>query len=1339
MSLDLGALFGTVGLDTVPFDQAYTRTVGRMRILATEAQKASGGVRILDTSLAAAGRSSTTAAAGIDRTTRASTAAAAADEKAAAAASRHAQAVARVGATMGLLSGATQREQAAVLRAMAAQERYDALLASGTATTRQLALAQGALLTAQRSVTAAQQAAIVEQERLNAAQLRGAAAATGARGSLAGLGRTAVELGLLIGGIELVRKTAEFLGAGKELTDALNSVQAAAQATDHEMIAVRAQAIALGQDLTVPAATAVDAAEAIDDLVRAGMTLPRALASAKAALLLISVTNTDAAFSARVLGDALDEFMLPASEATNVATMLAAAATSTAGGLRTVFDALKYSGSRARAADIPLSDLLATIVDLSKAGLQGTMIGTGLAMAISKLASPSGPGAVALKDLGIEAWTAGGRFKGLANIVSQVYDARKRFGSDSERFLKDISVLFGARAANAIAAFSGKGIEGLDRFQERLESFDLQKAADQMNRGVGAGFRQLGKEATAAGIAVYQDLEPPLATAVMWLGTNLPHAVSTLAAILGPTVHLVGEGLGGAWTVVSAILAVAGGALSAVAGFLEENKALVTGVATAVLSMWAAFKLYKAAQLGILAVRLAMVGLGDRVRGMGASMAAAITPANIAIAGIGIAIAGAVYEWQRHKQIVEAWKAETAADVTEIVGTLDDLTGAITKTTTTWIQLKLVSLGVYDALGELGLSFDTITSAAEGNAAALKKVDAVAGDLDALDARSASTWYYGQKVHQLAEATGIAQHQLRQFNEVQHKSADVSQEHARALQWVVDAHGRLIQVEAESKSKTDAATSALEAQTRASTLLKQALDLLNGVNESVETSTNAFQIALGGVRNKTSLATDKNGDYVRSLKQNTVAGAQNRNTLVQLIDTAKAQAQSVTDQVNKHHSLTEALRAGRAALKTNEAAIRDAAQAAGLDKDEVNDLIASLGKLGKLHPKPDVDVDTGPAMLSIAAVDREIGDLTQTVPIYLRPSFLAANDLPGRASGGGLPMGFSAVGEAGAELVYNDGGGHPHVFSHGQSRQILNLTGMNAPGFAGGTGGKIDYQQVGKDFRGDVRTLGKLGLSLDSSRSDIARQLRQVMHDLAAAGAPREWIRSLTAENRHILDAVKSRNHAATMLAEAHERLAAARRRLREDRSSFRGAVVGSFDITSDGADPVTGKITGGSMLAAQRQAVTRAKLFVADLKKLIGKKVFPGAYIRQLAGKGPDALPEVQALMSLSPSELRTLAADNRELNRLGRSIGGIAANRLDRGAIDAAQASVATWREREQRRQQHLDHTLDRLANRLEHKLDDLHLEGRLGLTEGQLSVIVDTGRKHQRHHRHRPGTGG
>lgn len=60
-----------------------------------------------------------------------------------------------------------------------------------------------------------------------------------------------------------------------------------------------------------------------------------------------------------------------------------------------------------------------------------------------------------------------------------------------------------------------------------------------------------------------------------------------------------------------------------------------------------------------------------------------------------------------------------------------------------------------------------------------------------------------------------------------------------------------------------------------------------------------------------------------------------------------------------------------------------------------------------------------------------------------------------RAVGGGLPFGWSSVGEGGPaarpELIFNDGSGHPQVFSTVDSQAIVDATGMVAPGFASGT------------------------------------------------------------------------------------------------------------------------------------------------------------------------------------------------------------------------------------------------------------------------------------------------
>jgi TP901 family phage tail tape measure protein len=476
-------------------------------------------------------------------------------------------------------AGLTLREQQAVLRLSAAQERLTALQSSGTATTRQLAGAQATLIGAQRSVTKAEEAA--------------AASTSKWRGALAGTLKTAGELGLVLGGIELARKGVELIGGGKELTDALNGVQAAARASDEQMKAARAQAIGLGQDLQGPeGATAIDAAQAMDDLVRSGMTLDRAMAATRPTLLLAAAANVSTADAARYLGDVLDDFALPASHATHVANSLAGAATSAGGGLTEMFEAIKYAGPTSRAVGIDVDSLTAAVAELAKGGIQGSMAGTGIRMMLVGLTKESPAAVKALRDLGVVAFDAQGRFKGLPVVIDQLHRAQERM--DPKSFLSAINTAFGARASTIVASFAHRGVAGYDQFLARVKSGDVEKYAALMNRGAAAGFRQIGKEAAAGGIAVYQKFEPAIATAVSWVGEKLPGAVRAAQSMLGPFEHFIGGALTEAWHLFGGAAQFAGAVLGPVVRLLDDMKTPLGGTATLLLGAYAGFRLFSA-------------------------------------------------------------------------------------------------------------------------------------------------------------------------------------------------------------------------------------------------------------------------------------------------------------------------------------------------------------------------------------------------------------------------------------------------------------------------------------------------------------------------------------------------------------------------------------------------------------------------------------------------------------------------------------------------------------------------------------------------------------------------
>jgi len=435
------------------------------------------------------------------------------------------------GRAAGTLAASSGKLRAAQLSQVAAQERYNDLLAKGDASTRQLASSEASLIRANERVAAS-------QPKLRPLGTDSAAAADGVgklREGLIGTVETLAKLGIAVGAFELLRKGIEIGKAGPELTTALNGVQAAAHASDEEMTKARAAAIGLGKDLTVPKATAVDAAEAIQDLVKAGVSLDRAMVAAKPAMLLAAAAQVDLADAARVTGDVMDDFQLKADKATHVANVMAAGANAAGGGLMDLFTALKYVGPVARTLGIDVDTTTAALTELAKSGIQGSMAGTSLRAMLVGLTGTTKMNKAAMADLGLAVWDTQGKFKGLPVLFDQLHAAQERL--DPKTFANLVYKAFGQRALPAVAQFAHEGGAGFDEFYKKMEAGDVQAFADKMNRGLSAGGAQLKKEITSWAIDLYTKLGPAVSDAVWWLGTNLPHAISEAQHTFGPLGH----------------------------------------------------------------------------------------------------------------------------------------------------------------------------------------------------------------------------------------------------------------------------------------------------------------------------------------------------------------------------------------------------------------------------------------------------------------------------------------------------------------------------------------------------------------------------------------------------------------------------------------------------------------------------------------------------------------------------------------------------------------------------------------------------------------------------------
>lgn len=1297
MSLDLGALVAHATIETTAFDRGTARIMRVLSTFGTEADKASSGVRVLDDSLVAAGGAADKASTSIGRATQATRAQGAAAERAAAQEKQQAAAQAQVNRLLAQYAAEGPRVQQAALRVAAAQERVNQLQEAGVATTRQLASAQATLIGAQRSLAAAQAAGAVSGGRF--------------RSSLAGIGRTAGELGLLIGAIEGVKKAIDITHESASFDAALTRIQTQAGATADEIGQARGALLSMaGRVAQSPEDLAVSLYHVYSATKALGYTLPQMLRA-------VEIAGKGATVSAADL-----------EETTNA---LTATMVSGLGSVNNMGKAMGALNAIVGQGDMKLEDLnkalgtgiLAAVkvygVTLSQAGaaldvfgdnnIRGSDAATKLRMSIQDLSKPAATAAETLGKIGLTTTDLRDDLEkgGLTLALHHLKDALDQAGVTGDRvggFLQDA---FTKKAGVGLAIL----LNNLDQFDEKQQQITQQAggfgtAWQRTTQTAKFAFSSLGKQAEAAGIKIASKVLPAASQAATWLGTNLPHAISSLAHILGPTVHLVGTGLGDAWHVVAAVLHVVMGALSGVSHFLSDNRTEVTAVTTGVLAMWAAFKLVTIATAAIrgissllVTLRLRAMMAGDSMRSMSAGSGVAAT----AIVALGAVVTGLTMEWEEQKRVA----AETAAAVDQYTQALIADNGAIAAHTRAQAIQNLQTAGAYDLARKLGISQGTLTDAALGSADALRAVaDAtrLGGDtgvkLNIALAEQVSLLHDGIKARRNIVAAENA-----------HKAAA-----SRTSDAVSHLAGGL-------QNQAVASGNAARASKANTTATRQEKGALAGLDVTIQQVTAHYlkmrNAALGIAQSQAQFL-----DSIHSMKQ--ALDESNGSLNLQSVK-GRAASEALYSAAQGALAMDDGTRKGNASLLEHITNLRAAAIAAGGDKGEVDKLLGSLNLLPR-QINMRLNVDTGATLQQLQAIQTQINNMHGRT---LFVGVAGGHTLPGSAGGRAqVPEGVSAVGERGTELLVKDGS-RLAVVPHGRAMNFLRATGARIQGFAGGTTPTPaelrqqarDQLRGGRHVVGGVRSLGRLLADMTSTRSDFASVFGSIYSALRDAGATHQFVTGLKKQDDAILNAVTRRAKAAKRLANANQDLHDAQHKLKTDRRAFGGAVVGSFDITTAGQN-ADGRVTRGGILASSAQAVTRARAYVKGMKRLIGMHILGPGYLRELLNAGPSALPEVQALAGMPRADIVKLAQENRQLNKLGNQIGSLGAKRLDQHGIDVAQRQVNHWERIERERDRKLEKLTHEQTIAIVEALEHLHLVGKLGLTNGQLALLVDTG---------------
>ena len=313
----------------------------------------------------------------------------------------------------------------------------------------------------------------------------------------------------LLSGGALVMGLGEMVKQGNEYQQQMNAFGAVTGATQMQMKRAAATANQLGNDLSLPGATAGDAAEAMVELAKAGFRTDQAISATAASLRLASAAQVDAADSAKYLGDIMDQFGMGADQASRAADTLASTANAASGDIQDIYYAMKYAGPVAHGLGVSIEETASAVGMLGKAGILGQTAGTTLRGMMANLAAPTPQMIQGLKAMGIEAWDASGQFKGLRYVIDGL--SKAQHAMTQQDFAAAVKKSMGKPAMSGAIAMAHQGVDSFDALMQAVQQTGSAAGiAAAKGKGLAGAMLGLKTQAKQTGLAIYQGMAPGL-------------------------------------------------------------------------------------------------------------------------------------------------------------------------------------------------------------------------------------------------------------------------------------------------------------------------------------------------------------------------------------------------------------------------------------------------------------------------------------------------------------------------------------------------------------------------------------------------------------------------------------------------------------------------------------------------------------------------------------------------------------------------------------------------------------------------------------------------------------
>ena len=363
----------------------------------------------------------------------------------------------------------------------------------------------------------------------------------------------------LLGGAGVAAAFTSTINRAASFEKSLNVLQAVSGATATQMERISAVATQLGADITLPATSAKDAAEAMLELSKGGLSVEDTMNAARGSLQLAAAAHITAAEAAQIQARQLNAFNLEGTEATRVADTLANVAASASGEIGDFALAFQQAAAVANQFGLTIEETAAALGVLAKNGIVGSDAGTSLRTMLTRLVPTTKKAQDEMRRLGISWKDGAGNIRPFRNLLQQYHDALAKL-PPAQRQLA-VQTIFGQDAQRAANIIFGDSVGIYDKMVKAVSrQGGAAKQAAAQNKGFTGAMDALKSAIETVQIQLGTQLLPVLTKylreAARWLGDteNQKRLLNTLKGVM----EVVGQTLNGLKTAFEALNSVTG-------------------------------------------------------------------------------------------------------------------------------------------------------------------------------------------------------------------------------------------------------------------------------------------------------------------------------------------------------------------------------------------------------------------------------------------------------------------------------------------------------------------------------------------------------------------------------------------------------------------------------------------------------------------------------------------------------------------------------------------------------------------------------------------------------------